>query len=345
MLLGQLVPTALAVAEKYNRSGIDFLNATLVGFEVAFRAGACWHKYHQTWRAGGSWGSLPNAASATKLMNLDEEQIWNALGIAEYHAPLIPINRDLEHPAMVKHGMGWGAMNGIMSAELAELGYTGIPSILGFEQFSHMVADIGKNYLIDPVLGFKEIPGCAYGHLPIYCIRKIKNEVNFQPDDIADILVETFDAAFSLPKGLPTNTENAQFSVVWPITCELLYEEYGPLQQLEGAFNDPQAHDLLDKITIEVNEEFNRLCEQRDSGGPDGAFINRVTIKLKSGEEYSAIDSKKSFGHQLSENQLIEKFRWLTSLVMPEEKIKKVIEATLDLENVDEIEKFIRVVG
>ena len=63
-------------------------------------------------------------------MGLDQETIKNALGIAEYHAPNLPMMRDIDHPSMVKHGIGWGAMNGIVSAQLAERGFTGVPSIL-----------------------------------------------------------------------------------------------------------------------------------------------------------------------------------------------------------------------
>jgi 2-methylcitrate dehydratase PrpD len=81
-------------------------------------------------------------------MNLTREQTKHALGIAEYHAPNLSMMRDVDHPAMVKHGIGWGAMTGILSAQLAAHGFTGIPSLLSFEKYQDWVRDIGKTFLI-----------------------------------------------------------------------------------------------------------------------------------------------------------------------------------------------------
>jgi len=131
----QVFPTALAVGEKMGVGGSAMLAAMVVGYEIAHRAGRCWHRHHQIYQADGSWGSVACAATAANLMGLDEDTIKQALGIAEYHAPNLPMERDLVDPAMVKHGHGWGAMTGIVAAELAERGFTGIPSFLGFEEY------------------------------------------------------------------------------------------------------------------------------------------------------------------------------------------------------------------
>jgi 2-methylcitrate dehydratase PrpD len=45
------------------------------------------------------------------------------------------MERDLLDPAMVKHGHGWAAMTGIVAAELAERGFTGISGLLGFKEY------------------------------------------------------------------------------------------------------------------------------------------------------------------------------------------------------------------
>jgi len=76
-----------------------------------------WHDHHAIYQACGSWGSVACAAVACHLLRLPQEQIKHALGIAEYHAPKLPMMWDIDHPAMVKHGIGWGAMNGIVSAQ------------------------------------------------------------------------------------------------------------------------------------------------------------------------------------------------------------------------------------
>jgi 2-methylcitrate dehydratase PrpD len=334
-----LIPAALAVAEKYSASGEALLTALAVGYEVAFRTGRCWHDHHETWRAAGSWGSVPNAAAAAHLMGLNEEPIENALGIAEYHAPLIPIERDLAQPAMVKHGMGWGAINGIMAAELAQLGYTGVPGILGFEKYAEWVADIGKTYLISTVQGFKEITGCAYGHQPIYALREIRKTRDFNADEVEHVLIETHEHAILLPSAAPTNTEQAQFSIVWPLACELLYREYGPHQQMEPILSDSVTRAMLGKIELVEDQEFNRLYHLTEKVDHGGSFNARVTVTLKNGTRPTATNSLTSFGHQLSQTQLEEKFRWLCKGVLSDERIDALIEMIMDLEQVDQIDQ------
>ncbi len=63
--------------------------------------------------------------------------------------------RDIDHPAMVKHGIPWGSTTGITSAELAARGFTGIPSLLGMEKYHDWTMDIGKNYLMVDGIGWK----------------------------------------------------------------------------------------------------------------------------------------------------------------------------------------------
>jgi 2-methylcitrate dehydratase PrpD len=337
----QLIPTAIAVAEKYNKTGKDLLTAIAIGYEVAFRVGACWHLHHKVWRAGGSWGSVANAAVAARLMGLDENQILHALGVAEYHAPLIPIERDLAHPAMVKHGMGWGAMNGILSAELAALGYTGVPSILGFEEFRHIVADIGKNYLFEPVLGYKEFLGCAYAHLPRYCIKKIRQKDRFQVEEIEKVLIETFKTAVMLPSKVPTTTEDSQFNITWPVACELVYEEFSPLHQMEESFKDDKIIQMNKRIEAVEIEKYTDLYNQLDNDISKGSFTSKVRIFLKNKVELSATRSQQSFGLKLTDNQLKNKFKWLTEFVFSGEKTEKILKKTMILEEVNDLQEYI----
>jgi 2-methylcitrate dehydratase PrpD len=142
----QLIPASLAVAESIQANGKALLEALVVGYETAIRAGRCWHAEHTTYQSCGSWGSLACAAAAARLLNLNIRQIGHALGIADYHAPNAPMLRDIAYPSMTKHAIGWGAMNGVTSAFLAQRGFTGPPSLLGFERFQEWVLDIGQRY-------------------------------------------------------------------------------------------------------------------------------------------------------------------------------------------------------
>ena len=141
-----LLPTALAVGEELGANGVALLESLVIGYEVAARAGRCWHADHEIYQSSGSWGSLACAAVAARLRGLDHAQVKHALGIADYHAPNAPVMSAIRNPAMVRHAAGWGAMNGVVSAELAQRGFTGIPSLLGFDAYREWVLDIGEKY-------------------------------------------------------------------------------------------------------------------------------------------------------------------------------------------------------
>ena len=131
-------PTALVLCEKLELDGRQMLATVAVGYEIAFRAGRCWHRHHQpTYYADGAWGAVACAATADRLLGLEEEQIKHALGIAEYNTPTAPMERDLLDPAMVKNGHGWATVTGIAVAELAGQRFTGI---LGSEDFEDWVS-------------------------------------------------------------------------------------------------------------------------------------------------------------------------------------------------------------
>lgn len=142
----QIFATALAVAEARRLTGAKMLTGMVVGYEIAHRVGRCWHASRSMYQACGSWGSVACAAVAAHLMGLPAGQARHALGIAEYYAPNLPMMRDVDHPGMVKHGIEWAAMTGIISAELTGRGFTGIPSLLGFEAYRPWVLDIGEQY-------------------------------------------------------------------------------------------------------------------------------------------------------------------------------------------------------
>ena len=340
----QVIPAALAVAETYGRSGRELLSAIAVAYEVAYRVAPCWHEHHTTWRAGGSWGSLPNAAAAAKLMELDQDQTQQALGIAEYHAPLIPIMRAVAHPAMVKHGMGWGAMNGIMAVELAEAGYTGVPSLLGFDEFKDRVANIGEVYYIETELAFKGLTGCAFAHPAIYAVRRIRQQHSFSVDDIETIRIGTFSAAAELPTEPPTTTENAQFSVTWPVACELTCGEFGPVQQLPAALADKRTIALAERICVAEDPECTRLLAQRDAGDAAGKVASKVTITLKNGTKFDQVHAQDAFGLNLAEDAIVTKFRWLAQSVLPGKRVEGLVEMILALDQVASVADLTRLV-
>jgi len=334
----QILPAALAVAEKTNASGKALLEALVVSYEIAMRTGRCWHDHHEIYQACGSWGSVACAAAASRLMKLDHEEVKHALGIAEYHAPNLPMMRDIDEPTMVKHGIGWAAMNGVVSAELAERGFTGIPGILGFEKYHDWVAALGNEYLMIEGISRKRWCSCAWGHPAFEAALKVVEEHDVQVEEIEHIKVYTFHQAWRLSQRHPESTEEAQFSVKWPLAALLLDGEVGPNQILQHRLGDETVKALADKIEIVEDPEVDRMYQllHNNVDSPDARFTSRVEITLTDGR---TLDSGivERIANRWDQASLEKKFRWITSYVLYEEKINKLVQMIWTFDSVSSV--------
>lgn len=339
----QLFPATLAVGEKMGSTGGEMLTAMVVGYEVAMRAGRCWHHYHDVYQACGSWGSVATAAAVANLMQLDVPAIENALGIAEYHAPNLPMMRDIDYPAMVKHGIGWGPVVGITAAELAARGYTGIPTLFSFEEYWDWISDIGERFMIIDGVTFKEFACCGWSHSPICAARELVEEHSISADDIVHVRVEGFHETARLGADIPTTTEEAQFSTGWPLAAFLVHGEVSPRQTNDDQLDDNRMRALLERVELVENETFTRWSDMKWKGDPEGRYASRVVITLEDGE---IIDSGiYSFSHDYgagwTADRVADKFRWLVRDVIPDEDVDELIEMMLGFDRVSNVNQLV----
>jgi len=336
----QVIPTALALAETHGLSGPRMLTGVVVGYEVAHRAARIWHATHEVYQACGSWGSVACAAVAAHLMDLSPEQTWHALGIADYHAPNLPMMRDIDDPAMVKHGIGWGAMNGIVAAELAARGFSGIPSLFGLTDYQNWVADIGEHYIVADGLARKRYACCAWDHAAILAADRLMGTYGFGASDIARIRVETFHETLRLGVELPTTTEEAQFSLAWPLASYIVDGEIGPDQILEQAFEREDIRSLAQRIEVVETEELNRLYRLASEGDPRGKYASKVVIELRDGRTLQTdyVEGEINYPQGTWDEESLEaKFRWLANYVLDEDRIDTLVALIRGLETVSDV--------
>jgi 2-methylcitrate dehydratase PrpD len=346
----QIFPVSLAIGEALDLSGARLLAATVVGYEVAHRVGRCWHNHHEIFQACGSWGSVASAATAASLLELGVEQNKHALGIAEYHAPNLPMMRDIDDPGMVKHGIGWGAMTGVMSAELASCGFTGIPSILAFEKYQDWVRDIGKHYIMVDGVAWKSrgYCCCSWAHPAMEGAQHLVEKHDIALEDIDVIHVAGFHETVRLGTELPTTTEEAQFNLAWPVAAMLVDGEVGPAQMLEGRLEDPQIRALAQKVEVVEKEELNELNRLYFIGDPRGRFASEVRIRLKDGREFDAglVASDEAYPPLgWDEARIEEKFRWLAAYVLDEPRIDTLVDMLWHFEDVVSVRELTQILA
>lgn len=127
-----VIPVAMAVAERDNVPGKDFLTAICAGYEVAGVLGAAMKTPEFTargFRPTGVFGPLGAAAAAAYLLGLDVTRTASALAIAANMASGLREWANAGSTDLYVHN-GLAARNGLLAANLAAAGVTGPASAL-----------------------------------------------------------------------------------------------------------------------------------------------------------------------------------------------------------------------
>lgn len=305
------LPPVLAAAELMGGcSGQEFLTALVIAYELGTRAGIIRHATYRTYHSSGSWGAIAGAAAAGRLMGLDPQQLFNAMGAAEYHAPIAPMMKGIDRPSMGKDSIGWGCMVAVMSALMAREGFTGISPLFDDAPHAKQVESLGGEWEILN-LYFKPYAACRWGQPAVAGALKIAREHHLTPDRIKNIRVRTFEAATRLPNGHPRNTEEAQYSLAFPVAAALLDGEVGPAQVLPPRLQAPELLSLLDRVTTEAAPEFEAEFPAR---APAEVVVETTDGKIfRSGRIEAPWEPPDTLP---TDAELEAKFRWLVNPVL-----------------------------
>lgn len=224
-------PAVLAAAEEYHLSGEEFMTSLLIGYEVAIRAGVLAHQLRPEYHCTGSWGAIGAAAGVSRVIGLTADQIHHSFGIAEYQSTYSPMMRCIDHPSMLKDGIGWGSMTGISAAYLAKEGFTGIPSLFETEEAAPFLQELGQKYRIEE-LYYKPYACCRWAQPGIEALKELVEKYHLNAEKVKKIRVYTFTESARLSRGHPKNTEEAQYNLTFPIAAYLYWGEVGPEQVL-----------------------------------------------------------------------------------------------------------------
>ncbi|HXF55591.1 MAG TPA: MmgE/PrpD family protein [Hyphomicrobiaceae bacterium] len=125
-----IVPAALAVAERHNASGRDFLRAVALGYDVGARLNMSLGysrpdtTEHSTHSLGALFGS---AAAAAAILKLDPVRVRYVLSYAAQQASGVPFwQRDQHHVEKAFDFGGMGARNGVSAALMVAAGFPAV---------------------------------------------------------------------------------------------------------------------------------------------------------------------------------------------------------------------------
>jgi 2-methylcitrate dehydratase PrpD len=246
--------------------GREFLACMTLGYEIATRAGIAQHASVADYHCSGSWNSVGCAAVAGRVLSLDEEHIREALGIAEYFGPRGQMLRTTGLPSMVKDGSGWGAHVGISAAWLAREGFTGSPAVTIEDEGTRQYwTDLGARWRIREQY-FKAYPVCRWAQPAIEAALALQRAHGFDAEDVARVSIETFREAVALGaqcrSGAPATTEDAQYSLPFPVAAALVFGRVGAEEVALPKLVDPRVRRLLGVMDITEKLEYSRRFPQ-----------------------------------------------------------------------------------
>lgn len=255
-----VLPVLLALHEIGKiRDGRDFLTAFVLGYEIGTRAGIVLHATAPDYHTSGAWGCVAAAALAARQLRLSPEKTRHALGAAEYHGPRSQMMRCVMFPTMVKDGSGWGAYAGVTAALLAADGYTGAPAVtIEDAPVAGSWADLGSRWRILEQY-VKPFPVCRWAQPAMEAARELQQRRAFAPEAIRRIEVRSFREAVSLMSRAPASTDEAQYSLPFPVAALLVHGRVGAREITGRGLRDPRVLALADGMVLREEAAYSRL--------------------------------------------------------------------------------------
>ena len=300
--------------------GREFVTCLVLGYEIGTRAGIALHRSVPDYHCSGAWNALACAAICGRLLELDDAQMHEALGIAEYSGPRGQILRVCAHPSMLKDGSSFGAHAGITAALLARDGITGAPAVTVTDDGVRDIwNDLGTRWRIREQY-FKAYPVCRWAQPAIEAALSLKRTHGFDAADVVRVRIESFREAIDLGSQCPApvTTDDAQYSLPYGVAAALVFDRVGAAEVGAGAVADPRVAPLLAAIELAEDAEFSaRFPAERWA---------RLRITLADGRTLVSEPARARGNPEnpLSDAELLDKYRALATPVLGPERTARI---------------------
>ncbi|OGB01446.1 MAG: 2-methylcitrate dehydratase [Burkholderiales bacterium RIFCSPLOWO2_12_FULL_64_99] len=313
-------PAAVAMAQALGASGRDLLTACVAGYEVGIRIGEFLGRSHyRVFHTTGTVGTLAAAAAVGHLLKLDAKAMQHALGSAgTQSAGLWEFLRTAADSKQLH--TAHAAAAGLMSAALAQQGFTGAAEILEGPQGMGvgMSTDADPARLTDgldkvmtggPVTrwatvetSFKYHASCRHTHPAADALLAVMQAHGLGHHDLAQVTTRVHQGAIDVlgPVVKPVTVHQSKFSMGTVLALVAQYGHAG-LVEFEHHFQDEVTQALRDRVTMVLDEEVDSAYPRR--------WIGKVTVTTQDGRVFEGrVDEPKGDpGNTLSREELTAK--------------------------------------
>jgi aconitate decarboxylase len=347
----EVIPAVLAIAEKIQEQGevIDgkkFLLSVLAGYEIGCRVGVASGAYQlkRGFHASATSGVFGAAAGTAKILDLSENLTAHTLGIAGTQSSGL---MSAQYDAMAKRmNPGRAAQTGVYAAMLANMGFTGITNVLEAEYggfFTTFADNVNPEDALSSLgsayetmnIGFKPYSCCGSNHTSVDVILELlKEHPELKPENVDQITIFTTTTTKHHVGWdyVPSGMIGAQMNLAYAVAVSLTDGECFINQYKEDRLSDPKLLELINKINIIPVDRLDQL-------GREGRHAIELEVQLNDGKVLTGnrVHARGSATHPLTYNEIVAKYQKLAEKVLPSDKVKKLQDQILHLEDCQDI--------
>ena len=305
-------PPALACAQALGASGEEMLTAAVAGYEVGIRVGEFLGRSHyKVFHTTGTAGTLAAAATVGHLLKLMPEQMLHGFGSAgTQSAGLWEFLRDAADSKQLH--TAHAASTGLMSAYIAQAGFTGAQHIMEGKQgmAAGMSSDSDPSKLVDGLgsrwaiaeTSFKYHASCRHTHPAADALLQVMLANKLKPSDIAKVETLVHQGAIDVlgPVTDPATVHQSKFSM-GTVLALIAHYQFAGLQEFDQHFHDDAICLFRDRVTMTLDPEVDGAYPQR--------WIGKVKVHLHNSQILDGrVDEPKGDpGNTLSRTEITDK--------------------------------------
>ena len=353
---------ALAIAEKEDSSGQEFVTALTLGLEVAARIAIAIGplfdiidgrvEYVSKGACGFGQHIFGGVAAASRLLGFDTKEIRQAMGIGGFYAPCAISPKTTNDLTMSKYALEWSAAGAVMANGLVRNGFEGPENILDDDLFAKAM---GKHhYDPSPILknlgtiwygtttSLKLYPSCRYNHHALDLLKEIIENNGLQPGEIEEVKVNGLGRLTMWPwtNQEPGNEFWGEFSLPYNLALIAFGIPSGPEWMNPVYLRDQKILDFCRKVEITTHPAMEDVLNQ----GFPAALQKRPTevtvfARGRTFKQYAETARGDGWSKEaaLSDSELEDKFSVNASPLLPKEKIRRIVQLCLHLDKVSNL--------
>ena len=154
----------------------------------------------------------------------------------------------------------------------------------------------------------------------------LKRKHNIDVNNIESITINTFHEAKRLDNKYPENTEQAQYSLPYPVAVALIFERLSAQEVSEKFFKNKKVIKLTEKILVCESDKYNKAF-------PRSRYADAV-IKLKNGNEFKSkrTEAKGDPENPLLMREIKNKFEDLTFNLLGKDRSERLFKKIIELD-------------